>query len=369
MAGANDKDYYEILGVSPDASQKEIQKAFQNKARKLHPDVSDDPDAEEKFKEVSEAYAVLSDEEKRAQYDAMRSNPYASAGGNSAYGGYDQDGYYTGGWGFPFGYGAGGTTQRRRTARSYHPEAGSDVVVEVDLNRDQSARGARRAVKYTRYERCERCNGSGSVSSETTHACPVCGGTGSIDVDLSFLFGPGAVGHSTCSACGGSGRVVADPCPECEGSGRVQVTAEAVVEFPENTHDGDEVRVKGKGNAGTNGAEAGDLVGRARVESERLEGRASSGFFLVGLMLPYVLLSLILRSFSAFSVLCLVLLVVGVVMVLSDNVGSRNATWWKRGLKVLGRGVVDGLVFTVIAIWISSCTSAMFYGPSYYYYW
>ena len=366
MAGMNDKDYYEILGVSKDASQKEIQKAFQNKARKLHPDVSDDPDAEEKFKEVSEAYAVLSDEEKRAQYDAMRSNPYASAGGNSAYGGYDQGGYYTGGFGYPFGYGGSTTQQRRRSSRSYHPEAGADVVVEVDLNRDQSAKGARRAVKYVRYEPCERCHGSGSVSSEYAHACPMCGGSGTIDVDMSFMFGAGAVARSTCPECNGSGRVVSDPCPDCDGSGRRQVTSEAVVEFPENTHDGDEVRVKGAGNAGTNGAEAGDLVGRARVESERMEGRASSGFFLVGLMLPFVLLSIISGAISGFAIVCMVLLVVGVVMVLSDDVTSRSSLWWKRGLKQLGYGALDGLVFAIIAMWITSCSSWMFYGP---YYW
>ena len=368
MAGANDKDYYEILGVSPDASQKEIQKAFQNKARKLHPDVSDDPDAEEKFKEVSEAYAVLSDEEKRAQYDALRSNPYASAGGNSAYGGYDQGGYYTGGWGFPFGYGYSTGTAQRRAARSYHPEAGSDVVVEVDLNRDQSAKGARRAVKYTRYEPCGRCNGSGSVSSETTHACPVCGGSGSIDVDLSFLFGPGAMGHQTCSACGGSGRVVADPCPDCDGSGRVQVTAEAVVEFPENTHDGDEVRIKGRGNAGTNGAEAGDLVGRARVESERLEGRAHSGFSLIGFVLPYLVLSTLFGAYAGLYIICLVLLVMGVVMVLSDKVTTRSSTWWKRGFKQLGSCALDGLIFAIFVFMISGCTSMLFYGGPYYMY-
>ena len=147
MAGMNDKDYYAILGVDKDASAKDIQKAFQQKARKLHPDVNKEPDAEERFKEVSEAYAVLSDEQKRARYDAMRSgNPFAAAGGPApASGGYS--GGYTGfgGFGFPFGGMGGFSTQRRRGASAYNPSIGADVVVEVEaLPRAGARRCARR---------------------------------------------------------------------------------------------------------------------------------------------------------------------------------------------------------------------------------
>ena len=181
MATMYEKDYYAILGVSKDASAREIQKAFQQKARKLHPDVNKAPDAEEKFKEVSEAYAVLSDEQKRARYDAMRSgNPFAGAPTSQPYGG-GYSGSYTGGGygGFPFGgfpfdnaYG-----QRRRSGSAYNPETGADVVVDVDLTAEQAKQGARRAVKYRRYEPCDRCHGSGSVSSGEAHACPSCHGT------------------------------------------------------------------------------------------------------------------------------------------------------------------------------------------------
>ena len=121
------------------------------------------------------------------------------------------------------------------------------------------------------------CGGSGSVSSEHAHTCPSCGGRGHIDVDLSFLFGAGTF-QSVCPECGGSGKVVADPCPDCGGSGRVRVTSEQTIEFPAGTHDGDEVRIGGMGHAGTNGASGGDLVGRAHVEAERLEGKARTGF-------------------------------------------------------------------------------------------
>ena len=160
MATMNEKDYYAILGVSKDASAKEIQKAFQQKARKLHPDVNKAPDAEERFKEVSEAYAVLSDEQKRARYDAMRSgNPFAGAAPSaSPYGGGYGGGYAGGdpfGGGFPFG----GYAQRRRSGSAFNPETGADVVVDIDLTAEQARSGARRAVKYRRYEPCDRCHG------------------------------------------------------------------------------------------------------------------------------------------------------------------------------------------------------------------
>ena len=213
MSAMNEKDYYAILGVSKDADKKEIQKAFQQKARKLHPDVNKAPDAEDRFKEVSEAYAVLSDDQKRARYDAMRSgNPFAGTGqtapSSSPYGG----GYsgYPGGWspfGFPFDMAGAG---RRRPASAYNPEEGANVVVEVTLNAEQARNGLKTAVKYRRYEPCSHCHGSGSVAAEHARTCPTCGGSGAIDVDMSSLFGMGRV-QMVCPECGGSGKVVADP--------------------------------------------------------------------------------------------------------------------------------------------------------------
>lgn len=363
MAGMNDKDYYAILGVDKDASAKDIQKAFQQKARKLHPDVNKEPDAEERFKEVSEAYAVLSDEQKRARYDAMRSgNPFAAAGGPApASGGYS--GGYTGfgGFGFPFGGMGGFSTQRRRGASAYNPSIGADVVVEVKLSREQARDGACVAVKYPRYESCDNCHGSGSVASEHHRACPTCGGTGSIAVDLG-MFGMGQA-RMVCPECGGSGKVVADPCPVCGGEGRTRVQGEAVVEFPAGTHDGDLVRMRGRGNAGTNGGETGDLVGRAHVSAERLEGRARSGFYTLGLVTPFLVLSSFSGTFSMFLMLCAIPLVMGLVMVLTDDVFHRSGLWWKRGLQVFASGVSNGLLFALISVWFSSCTQAMFLGP------
>ena len=368
MATMNEKDYYAILGVEKDASAKEIQKAFQQKARKLHPDVNKAPDAEAQFKEVSEAYAVLSDEQKRARYDAMRSgNPFAAAGQGapsaSPYGGgYAGGGYggfpFGGGFGFPFG---GGFGQQRRSASAYNPSAGADVVVEVKLSRDQARQGARVAVKYQRYEPCDRCHGSGSVASEHTRACPTCGGTGAIDVDLG-MFGMGAA-RMVCPECGGSGRVVADPCPACGGAGRTRVASEAVVAFPEDTHDGDLVRMKGLGHAGTNGGETGDLVGRAHVSAERLEGRARTGFYMIGVILPFLILASFSGVLSAFLLICAVPLIIGVFMVASDDVFHRSGLWWRRGVQQMVNGAMNGLFFALVSVWFASCSRSMFMMP------
>ena len=217
------------------------------------------------------------------------------------------------------------------------------------------------AVKYPRYEPCDNCHGSGSVASEHHRACPTCGGTGAIAVDLG-MFGMGQA-RMVCPECGGSGKVVADPCPVCGGEGRTRVQAEAVVEFPAGTHDGDVVRIKARGNAGTNGGETGDLVGRAHVAAERLEGRAQSGFYMLGLVLPFLVLSAFSGTFSMFLMLCLIPLVMGIFMIVSDDVLHRSGLWWKRGLQVLANGAANGLVFAMIAVWFSSCTQAVFLAP------
>ncbi|MBE6469578.1 MAG: molecular chaperone DnaJ [Coriobacteriaceae bacterium] len=359
----NQKDYYAILGVSKDADKKEIQKAFQKKARALHPDINKAPDAEERFKEVSEAYAVLSDEQKRARYDAMRAgSPFAGAAAGA--GARPQAGGYPGqAGGFPFGFpfdmaGAG----RRRAATAYNPEAGADVVVDVDLTREEARAGARRAVTYRRFDTCGNCHGSGSVASEHTRTCPTCGGAGAINVDLSFLFGAGAA-QMQCPECGGTGKVVADPCPECAGSGRRQVVSEAVVSFPADSHDGDQVRVRGMGHAGTNGAATGDLVGRARVASERLEGRARTGFGLIGIALPFLVLSSFSGVLSVFLLICLVPIAVGVAGIAAANPLSRSPLWWRRGLIAMANGAANSLIWALILVWFTSCSQRVLIGP------
>ena len=363
MATMNEKDYYEILGVSKDATSRDIQKAFQQKARKLHPDVNKEPDAEEKFKEVSEAYAVLSDEQKRARYDAMRSgNPFAGAPTASPYGG----GYAgSAGYGNPFdgGFPFGGAWgQPRRGQAAYNPESGANVVVDIKLDAKEAKGGAHKTVRYTRFDTCGHCGGSGSVSSEHAHTCPSCGGRGHIDVDLSFLFGAGTF-QTVCPECGGSGKVVADPCPDCGGSGRTRVTSEQTIEFPAGTHDGDEVRIPNMGHAGTNGASGGDLVGRAHVEAERLEGKARTGFYLMGIIAPFLVLSAISGVFSAFAMMCFIPFAMGLFMVLSDGGLHRSLLWWKRGAMQFANGFANGFMFALVSVWFASCSQRAVLSP------
>lgn len=359
MASMNDKDYYAILGVDKDASTEQIRKAFQQKARKLHPDVNKEPDAEERFKEVSEAYAVLSDDEKRKRYDAMRSgSPFAGSAG-----GYGSQGYpggygdpFAGGpfaWG-PFGTGYNTGASRRKQSRSYNPRAGKDVVFEVDLSGEKAKDGCRRGVTYQRYAACDVCHGQGSVHSEHPETCPTCEGRGRISVDLSSIFGIGVM-EMECPECEGTGKVVADPCSACGGSGRTLTASEVVVDIPAGSHDGDEVRVKGMGNAGTNGEAAGDFVARVTVAEERLNPRAANGFYLVGFALPFLVFGLMAGTFAAVSLFVFVLMALGLFMGFRDGVGT-SSRWWRHVAAAIGNGVSSGLVLALFFTAMMSCS-------------
>lgn len=353
MASMNDKDYYAILGVEKDASTEEIRKAFQQKARKLHPDVNKAPDAEERFKEVSEAYAVLSDPDKRKRYDAMRSgNPFAGAG----YGGApsQQGGGYADPFGFgggPFGWGPFGGASARRRSRAYRPRAGADVVYELTVDAATAAKGARRGVTYQRYAACDVCHGSGSVESDHPETCPTCGGRGHITVDTG-LFGVMAM---TCPECEGTGRVVADPCSACGGSGRTLTASEVVVDVPAGSHDGDEVRVAGMGNAGTNGSEAGDFVCRVCVPEERLTRRQASGCNLIGLALPFLAVGIATQTFGSLAVFVVLLIVLGVYQVVRDGV-RRSGRWWRNAGMAVLNGLSNGFVIALFLVAMFSCT-------------
>ena len=349
MASMNDKDYYAILGVEKDASSDDIRKAFQQKARKLHPDVNKEPDAEERFKEVSEAYAVLSDPEKRQRYDAMRSgNPFAGSGAPTQPGGYaDPFGF----GGSPFGWGPFGAATSRRRSRAYRPRAGADVVYELTVDAETAAKGTRRGVTYQRYVSCDACHGSGSVASDHAATCPTCGGRGSITVDTG-LFGVMAM---TCPECEGTGRVVASPCSACGGSGRTISASEVVVDIPAGSHDGGEVRVAGMGNAGTNGSTAGDFVCRVCVPEERLSRGQVTGFNLIGFGLPFLALGLLTSSLSANALFLVILFVFGAYLVGRDGVRLAPRWWRNAGVATLN-GLTNGLVIALFFAAMFSCT-------------
>ncbi len=344
MASMNEKDYYAILEVDEKATTDEIRKAFQKKARKLHPDVNKEPDAEERFKEVSEAYAVLSDADKRKRYDAMRSGiPFAGGaypGGPAGYGGAGSPF----GEGFPFG---GSWSRRETTSRSYRPRAGADVVYQLDLDADTAKAGVKRGVTFQRYTTCDVCHGSGSVEHAEPITCPTCGGAGRMRIDMGGmgLFGIGFF-EVTCPECEGAGKVVADPCSSCGGSGRVLTASEVVIDVPANSHDGDEVRIAGMGNAGTNGRESGDFVCRVGVAEERLTPRQQSGFRMAGLGIPLLLLGIAYAG-TMTTIIGVAFIALGVVSIVGDG-AKANAYWLKQGARALAYGAIAGVVLGMI---------------------
>ena len=355
MASMNEKDYYSILEVEKDASTEEIRKAFQTKARKLHPDVNKAPDAEEKFKEVSEAYAVLSDPDKRKRYDAMRSgSPFGAYGAPSSPAGGYSDPFGFGG--NPFGWGPFGAGTARRRSRAYRPRAGSDVTYELEVDSAAASTGVKRGVTYQRYAACDACHGSGSVESDKPVTCPTCGGSGHITVDTG-IFGVMAM---TCPECEGTGKVVADPCSVCGGSGRTLTASEVVVEVPAGSHDGDEVRVAGMGNAGTNGSSAGDFVCQVCVPEERLTRRQANGFNLIGFVVPLFALELLSsRPGAAVTAFLVALLVVGAVLVIRDGLRA-SLRWWRNAGVATLNGLTNGVFMALIFMLLSSCSMGFY---------
>ncbi|BAF59060.1 DnaJ-class molecular chaperone [Pelotomaculum thermopropionicum SI] len=249
------RDYYEVLGVSRNASAEEIKKAYRRLARQYHPDANpDDKDAEAKFKEISEAYMVLSDPEKRANYDR-----FGHAGVNGqGFGGFEGFGGFGGfadfgGLGdiFDMFFGSGG---RRRAG----PERGADIRMELELTLNEAAFGLEREIKVPRVEICGTCGGSGAAAGTKPRTCPACGGTGQVQYAQSTPFGR-IVQSRTCDRCRGAGQFIEKPCPTCRGTGQVRRTRSIKVKVPPGVDSGSRLRLAGEGEAGTRGGPPGDL--------------------------------------------------------------------------------------------------------------
>jgi molecular chaperone DnaJ len=250
------RDYYEVLGVQRDASKEDIKNAYRKLALKYHPDRNKSPDAEEKFKEISEAYAVLSDDEKRMQYDQ-----FGHAGIDSRYTeedifrGVDFDeilrGFGFSGFGgiFDSFFGFGGT---RESAR------GRDIQVEIELSLEEVAKGQNKEIEIERIEKCDACHGSGAQPGSNVSVCPQCGGSGQIRKVQSAGFAR-LVRVEPCPRCGSSGRIVQSPCKVCAGSGLVQRSRKLNVRVPPGIEDGYSLRLRGEGYEKKNGREPGDL--------------------------------------------------------------------------------------------------------------
>ena len=261
------RDYYEVLGVGKDASQEELKKAYRSLAKKYHPDANpDDPSAEAKFKEINEAYEVLSDETKRSSYNAYgnANGPFANpgAGGQGGAGGDSPFGRIFGdAGGFPFGnlFGdfeelLGGGRRRRQVG----PRRGDDLEVEMEIALEEAFSGVDRDIKIPRTEQCDRCGGSGAEPGSKVGACPVCHGTGQVSTTQRSIFGQVVV-SAPCSKCGGTGRYVEKPCRDCGGTGEAHRTKVVTVKIPAGADSGLRLRLSGQGNSGARGGAAGDL--------------------------------------------------------------------------------------------------------------
>lgn len=269
---AGTRDYYETLGVERSATADEIKKAFRRKARELHPDVNKAPDAEDRFKEVNEAYDVLSDPQKRQQYDTFGSVGGRAPGGAGGAGGYqyvDLNDLFGGGasGGFDmgdlfsafFGGATGGGTRGVRLE-------GRDMAMSLKITLEEAARGVDKEVVLDRLAPCDVCGGSGAAEGSTATTCPDCNGSGQrVTVRRTFLGNMQTVGP--CERCGSTGKIIENPCDECQGSGRVPDRQHVTVSVPAGIADGQQVRLRGMGEAGIRGAAAGDLLVTVRVKA------------------------------------------------------------------------------------------------------
>ena len=270
----NKRDYYEVLGVSRDASQADIKSAFRRLAKKYHPDVSKEPDAEEKFKEAQEAYAVLSDEQRRKQYDQFGHAAFDNNGGGAGgFGGFDFsdfdfgdifDNIFGGGFGFSSGRG------RTRATR------GSDRLMRMRLSFEEAIYGCSKDLTLDVNEECSECDGKGGFHEEI---CPKCHGSGTITSEQRTILGA-FMTKTTCPTCGGLGKSYKETCRRCNGKGYNRTKKTISVNVPAGIDTGNRLRISGKGEAGTNGGPSGDLYLEFVVDDHKFYQRESDDIYI-----------------------------------------------------------------------------------------
>lgn len=267
------RDYYEILGVNRSATPDELKSAFRNLARKYHPDVSKEPDAEEKFKEINEAYAVLSDPEKRSVYDRYGHAGINGMGGAPDFSTIDFSDIFEELFGFGMGMGGG----RRRSGKA--PRRGADLSYALNLTFEEAAFGAEKEIEITRDEVCTTCSGSGAEPGTTPTRCATCGGNGEVRQMRQTLLGS-MVTVTTCPTCGGKGEVISSPCHTCHGRGLERRTSRKVVNIPAGVDNGNQVRLAGEGMPGVNGGPNGNLYIDIRVQAHKFFRRRDDDILL-----------------------------------------------------------------------------------------
>lgn len=264
------RDFYEVLGVNKGATDEEIKKAYRKLAKQNHPDLNPgDKAAEARFKEINEAYEVLSDSEKRAKYDQFGHagvDPNFGAGGFNPGGGFGgfNTGSGTGGFDFDFGsifdsfFGGGmggGGASRSHSA----PARGENIRTSITVSFEEAAFGCEKEITVTRTEACDECGGTGSAKGTTAEICPDCRGTGTVRVQRQTPMGT-FTSASPCSKCGGTGKIIHQPCPTCRGSGSVRRQRKITVKIPAGIDNGQAISLRGQGSAGKRGGEPGDLL-------------------------------------------------------------------------------------------------------------
>lgn len=247
------RDYYEVLGLSKGASEDELKKAYRKLARQYHPDVNkDNPEAAAKFKELSEAYDILSDQEKRSRYDQMGHAAFEGGAGSSG-----AEGFGFGGGGFEdifeSFFGGGGGRSRQRGAAP-----GADLRYDLEITFEEAAFGVEKKISVNKLEKCDICHGSGASENSNVETCSECHGSGQVKVMQNTLFGRMAT-VVACPKCQGEGKIIKEPCKACKGKGRARKAKDITVKIPAGVDTGTRLRVSGEGEAGERSAASGDL--------------------------------------------------------------------------------------------------------------
>ncbi len=258
---AEKRDYYEVLGVDKSADEATLKKAYRSLAKKYHPDMNPgNAEAEAKFKEVNEAYAVLSDPDKRAKYDqfghaAFDPTAGAGAGFGGGFSGFGDFGDLGDIFGSFFGGFGGGSSAQRRNA----PMPGEDILVRVTISFEEAAFGVKKDISYNRIQKCDTCHGSGAAEGSAAETCSACKGTGQRRV-TQRMGGMAFQSTTVCDACHGTGKIIKNPCTNCRGTGYVKITKKLTVSIPAGINDGERIALRGQGSEGRNGGPAGDLL-------------------------------------------------------------------------------------------------------------